>query len=410
MTRWVALLALAACHGEDAVDVTYWRDVRPVLDESCARCHTDGGLAPSSFDDPDAVIAMAPLIVASVDAGTMPPPAPDPACADYEDADRYVLDEAEKQVLRDWVAAGVPLGDEADAPAPYELPTLAPFDAQIAGSAPYQPTFAEGSRDDYRCWAVELGNEDDVYLTGIEALIDPEHLGFVHHAVLFDDSDGGWSGGADPADADGFPCGGFGEGDWAFLHGWGPGASPITFGDGRGMRLDDHAKLVIQAHYFDNGAAVPDQLAYGLLLAPEVADEVYQIPINPDDFHIPAGDADYTSAVDFTWDYLFPVTLLSVWPHMHLLGTGFDFQVAHADGTEDCVVRMDGWDFHNQVPARLVDPVVVQGGDTVQMSCHYDNSDANPNQFNDPPAEVSFGEGTNDEMCFGFTYAMAGEP
>ena len=43
-------------------------------------------------------------------------------------------------------------------------------------------------------------------------------------------------------------------------------------------------------------------------------------------------------------------------------------------------------------------------GDTVKVTCTWDNSAENPNQQNDPPVDVGFGEHTDDEMCFGFTY------
>lgn len=418
---WMIGFVAAGCSGSSGdpdAGPTYWADVRPILDESCVRCHTDGGLAPISFDDPAVVVALANTIAARVDAGTMPPPAPDPSCADYVDSDRYTLDDAEKAVLHQWIEAGTPLGDEADRPAPPEAFSIAPFDVVVQGGAPYTPQFTSGD-DDYRCWAIDVGNEDEVFLTGMEAIV--EHNAFVHHVVLFDDGasllggNDGWSNGADPNDADGFPCGGFGGGDWAFLHGWGPGAAPIDFPDGYGLKLQAHAKLVVQAHYFNNGEIVPDIVGYGLNFAPQVETEVYNLPVYPYQFdHVPAGDPDYTASETFAlMDWLpipLTVSVLSVWPHMHVLGTGFDYYITHADGSETCMVHEDGWDFHNQVPAQFLQPIVVPSDSALTVECHYDNSASNPNQFFDPPQNVPLGEGTTDEMCFAFTYAFAGTP
>ena len=93
-----------------------------------------------------------------------------------------------------------------------------------------------------------------------------------------------------------------------------------------------------------------------------------------------------------------------MWPHMHLLGIGFDEIIKHEDDTEDCLLHQDGWSEEDQVVASFKEPVTLRTGDTVKVTCTWDNSAENPNQQNDPPVDVGFGEHTDDEMCFGFTY------
>jgi hypothetical protein len=402
-STWL-LLALVAC-GKDDTDVTaeggptYYADVRPILDTNCARCHTDGGIAPS-FDDAEEVVARASLIQAYTQAGIMPPPAPDPECADYHGSAMYILSDANKQILSDWVDAGAPLGDPADAPAPVEVDTLAPFDVELIGAATYTPDFGS-SQDDYRCWAFDLGNADYVYVTGFEAIIDQVHE--VHHAVVFWDTT--WM--ADPGDADGFPCGGFGEEGWSYLHGWGPGAPHLQFAEGQGVRLPPNARLVYQSHYFDTGNPTPDNSGYGLLLADAVDEEVEILSMGADSFVIPAGAEDHHESSSFRWPSTWGnFTALGTWPHMHVFGSGFDLHVEHEDGSETCMVEMDDYDFHNQVATMYVDPIEVVPGDRVSITCEYDNSANNPNQPNDPPEDVQWGEGTEDEMCFGFVYGV----
>lgn len=403
---WIALFGLVGCDkaAEESDGPTYYADVKPILDQNCMRCHAEGGVAPSSFTSPEIVKTLSPLIKTYVESGYMPPPAPNPECAAYEDSERYTLDENEKSVLLDWIATGMALGDETTAETPVPEKTLAPWDVELRGAEPYLPEF-DATGNDYRCWAIEVGNEDSLYVTGLEAIVDNNQ--FVHHAVLFNDGTE-WSGNADPNDADGFPCDGFGQGDWEFMHGWGPGSSPISFPAGMGMQLPAHAKVVVQAHYFDNGTIVPDNTAYGLLTAPTVDRQIYQIPVEPGYFKVPANDPDYNVGLDFTNDFGVAITVISIWPHMHLLGNGFDMAIEHANGTTDCLVHMDDYDFHNQVPVTLDTPIVLGNGDKVTMSCNYDNSADNPNNPNDPPADVELGEGTNQEMCFGFTYAFPG--
>ena len=73
-------------------------------------------------------------------------------------------------------------------------------------------------------------------------------------------------------------------------------------------------------------------------------------------------------------------------------------------------MRMDSWDFHNQVTANFLQPAELQPGDRIRVTCTYDNSANNPAQASSPPVDVSFGEGTTDEMCFGFTLVADAAP
>ncbi|MES2641456.1 MAG: hypothetical protein V4850_18335 [Myxococcota bacterium] len=399
------VLLLIACVSKDdsaAGGPTYYRDVRPILDNSCARCHTDRGLS-TSFDDPASVQALATSIQARTQAGTMPPPAPDPSCADYDGSDALFLSDADKQLLSDWADAGAPLGDPDTAPPAGPPLTTAPFDVELRGSAPYQPTFDE-TGNDYRCFVLDVGNTDVAYVTGFEALVDNPRI--VHHVVL-------WSVAAtttlpeESSSEAGFACDGFGESGWDFFAGWAPGGRPFLFDEGQGMAMRASSRLVLQMHYyesFDGAAAEVDQSGYGLHLAESVDTRIFALPLGVEDFEIPAGEyAEEEMFVPWQDDWG-TVTVVGVFPHMHMLGTGFDFNVRHADGSNTCVVELNDWDFHNQQAVRLNEPVLIQGGDTVTVNCRYDNSASNPNQPSDPPQDVVFGEGTGDEMCYGFTY------
>ncbi|MDP2310097.1 MAG: hypothetical protein Q8P18_29035 [Pseudomonadota bacterium] len=400
----VLLLSACTTPGDPAdTGPTYYRDVRPILDNSCARCHTDRGLS-TSFDDPASVQSLATSIQARTQAGTMPPPAPDPSCADYDGSDALFLSDEDKQLLSDWADAGAPLGDPATAPAAGPPLTTAPFDTELRGTAPYQPTFDE-TGNDYRCFVLDVGNTTAAYVTGFEALVDNPRI--VHHIVL-------WNVAASvdlPAETGGeigFACDGFGEGGWDFFAGWAPGGRPFLFDEGQGMKIRAASRLVLQMHYyesFEGAAAELDQSGFGLHLEDEVDTEIFALPLGVEDFQIPAGQANAEEEMFVPWseDWA-PVTIVGVFPHMHLLGTGFDFNVQHSDGSNTCVVEMNDWDFHNQQAVHLDEPVRIEGGDIVTVTCHYDNSATNPNQPVDPPQDVSFGEGTSDEMCYGFTY------
>jgi hypothetical protein len=49
-----------------------------------------------------------------------------------------------------------------------------------------------------------------------------------------------------------------------------------------------------------------------------------------------------------------------------------------------------------------VQPVPLPGGTRVDVVAVYDNSEGNRRNPNKPPKDVSWGEGTADEMCIAF--------
>lgn len=404
--RWIlAGLVLGGCGASDSETdgsvPEYWSDVRPVLDANCARCHTEGGSAPTSFDESSDVVAQAARIKAFVEAGIMPPPAPNPECRDYEDSEKMWMNDADRQTIVDWVDGGMPLGDIAEAPIPPNPKTIAPFDVEVYGGQAYTPQFG-GDGNDYRCWPISLGNTEVAYVTGFEAIVD--YLSIVHHVVLFRDG----AHNVDMSATDGFPCSGLGEASWEILHAWAPGASPQSFPEGSGLRVKPTDQLILQVHYFGTGESAPDNSGYGVTMSDHVEKEVVMLSAGVTDFEIPAGDKNYEEKFSVKiggLNGLPPMTILSVWPHMHVLGSGFEYSVKQ-DGNDTCVMDMEGWDFHNQVTAVFKQPLHVDDGDRVELTCHWDNSADNANNPSSPPVDVQYGEGTLDEMCFGFTYAI----
>jgi len=103
-------------------DVTYYRDLKPLLEEKCLSCHADGGIAPFTLTDPNDVIAMAGFLSDVTIARTMPPwmPGPDspPMRGDLSMTTEQI------QLFADFAATvaahpdAPPLGDPADAPTP----------------------------------------------------------------------------------------------------------------------------------------------------------------------------------------------------------------------------------------------------------------------------------------------------
>jgi hypothetical protein len=82
---------------------------------------------------------------------------------------------------------------------------------------------------------------------------------------------------------------------------------------------------------------------------------------------------------------------------MHKLGTALTLEVADSTGAYQTVYKRNPYDFNNQYMDSL--QLSVPKGTKTRITCTYDNTTNNT---------VTYGESTNDEMCFLATF-MAGQ-
>lgn len=411
----VALLTLAGCgaSGEEtptatpspteAPAVTWYKDIEPLVNQVCARCHMAGGVAPSQFSDYETASERAATLAAYVTSGYMPPKSADPTCHDYQYSERMTLTDEQRQLFATWSELGAPKGDPATAPAPvvYE-DSLTDVDEVLRLPKVHYPTF-DASGNQYACYVVEANRPETVFLTAFDAAIDRGEI--VHHVVLYK---GHFPEGETPTDlTQGWDCMTGTTGDWSMLGAWAPGGGPVILPDGLGVRVDPADMLVLQIHYFrsfDGADQVGDQSGYKLRMEPMVDHELYYLPFGPTDFLIPAGNAEYSAAETFVMPPGYgTLRVYGIFPHMHLLGTRYHYEMI-SRGRSTCL--LDGpWDFHNQQTYMFREPIEVNVGDSASFGCTWNNSDSNPNQVNNPLVDVGYGERTQEEMCFGFTLA-----
>ena len=93
--------------------------------------------------------------------------------------------------------------------------------------------------------------------------------------------------------------------------------------------------------------------------------------------------------------------LLSFFPHMHLSGKRFEYNLLQPGGGTETLLRVN-YDFYWQLSYRLAEPPAsLKAGTVLQAVAWYDNSKNNPHNP-DPDAAVRWGDQTYDEMMVGF--------
>jgi len=327
----------------------------------------------------------------------------------------------DKQILLDWIKDGALEGDPTAKSrvviAAAEVPMPPRPDLVIDMGLTYSPN--KNLSDDYRCFVIDPnpsgsgGLTEDLWVRA--GSVKPGNMAVDHHVIVFQVSPTA-AAGVKKKDADeagpGYTClGGPGTSGASFLIGWAPGGVPIRLSDDEGMSLKKGSIFVMQVHYNlhnDNGKG--DRTTVDLELTKTAPPyQVVQLPLaNPDALKIPAGNPDAVQTVVAPVSFILKqlklpgneLTIQSLSPHMHLLGTEINTMVGNVP-----LVHIPKWDFHWQQAFQLQQPFVAQSTDNLILECHYDNTAENQPEFGgkkNPPRDVTWGEGTEDEMCLSF--------
>jgi hypothetical protein len=179
-----------------------------------------------------------------------------------------------------------------------------------------------------------------------------------------------------------------------------PGSSPDLWPDGMAKFVPAGSDLVFQMHYTTNGHADRDQTSVGIVFAREQPKKrVITLQLTNSSFVIPPGVDNYRVEAHGTLPN--DATLLSFFPHMHLRGKRFEYNIIHPDGSIIETLLRVNYDFYWQLSYRLAESRFLKAGTELQAVAWYDNSRRNPHNP-DPDSSVRWGDQTYDEMMVGF--------
>jgi hypothetical protein len=146
-----------------------------------------------------------------------------------------------------------------------------------------------------------------------------------------------------------------------------------------------------------------DQTSIGMIFAKEPPKQrVITLQLTNSHFRIPPGDPSYRVEAHGTIPN--DALLLSFFPHLHLRGKEFEYNIVHRqnDGryTIEPLLKVN-YNFFWQLSYRLAEPRFLKAGTELQAVAIFDNSRKNPHNP-DPDAEVVWGDQTYNEMMVGF--------
>lgn len=370
--------------------VTYARDVAPLLESRCVECHRAGEIAPFELTTYDDAAGWGEMMVEVIRDRRMPPWHANPAHGQFSN-DRS-MPEAEKQVIYDWVEAGCPQGDATELPEPRKYTT--------GWQLPREPDLVFEMPDPFTVPA-DAGNEgvpyqyfrvatNFLYDTWIEASeVKPGNTKVVHHTIVYAQ-----------------PPGAKRRRDWIFLSAYVPGLRYDPLPERSAKLVPAGSELVFEMHYTPTGKRQTDVTKIGLLLAnPDQIDrEVITVEVGNVRFRIPPHEPDHV--VTATSEPLArEVTLLSLSPHMHLRGKSFRYELVTPEGVRRTLLDVPAYDFNWQTRYELSEPLQLPAGAVIHCRAVFDNSAdnlANPN----PDVAVRWGDQSWDEMMLGYFDVM----
>lgn len=378
-------------------DVTFYKDIQPIVLQHCSPCHRPGQAGPFSLRTYEEVSAKGDFIAHVTSTGYMPPWKADTGFQRYKN--ERILSDTAKELIRVWVKNGMPKGKRVKNQGPADQVSNETPDLTVSMDQYKIPT---GNLDDYRFFNIPTGTTETKYLTKIEFI--PGNRKLVHHSRLMTDTShmvrgiNGMSG-DDPriSEFEKFPPQDF------FLYGWVPGNFAISFPKGTGKKLLRDSDIIMNIHYSPN--ARPDQVdqsTVNLYFSKEpVEREVYSLAMAEESIVNKPFVIKANEKAKFMAQFgpiPIDISAIAINPHMHYLGKTIRAFAATPDGDAIFLVQINDWDFKWQDTYQFSKMLKIPKGSMIFLEATYDNTANNPVNPNNPPKDVTYGWGTASEM------------
>ncbi|NOT29792.1 MAG: redoxin domain-containing protein [Planctomycetes bacterium] len=403
-------------------EVTYVRDVAPILARRCVPCHREGGIGPWKMDGYEKLRGWSEMTREVVLARIMPPWHADPAHGDF--LEDIGLAPAEARALVHWVERGAPRGEGEDPLAgkvePFpEWPLGQPDLIVDLGLQEIPATGRIPNRD------ISWELKDHLSDRWVRALdLRPSNAEVLHHAFAFvpgqqeldtmvdqlaelpkawKEKATQWL--AENPDAKELPPE-YSEAlkrrafqGRTYFAKYFPGQLVEEYPPGTGKLLPAKTKLLIELHYTTTGAPATDRPRLGIYFHDSQPEREIKVAST---WNRKVGLQPHQRlevSAERAFDHGLTVYALS--PHMHYRGRSMRFTAFLPDGKSEILLDVTNYVFDWQANYTLRNPKRLPAGTRIVCDALYDNSAQNEHNP-DPNAIVHFGSRTDDEMFVGY--------
>jgi hypothetical protein len=379
--------------------VTFTKDVAPILQRSCVACHRPGEMAPMSLMTYEDARPWAKAMKTRVAAREMPPWHIDRTIGIQKFKNDPSLSDAEIATIVKWADSGAPRGNPADMPKPREFAGASDwqFKPDLVIKYPAYKVPASGP-DLYGNLYADLPIAKDRYIKAIQTrTADAASRKVVHHALSYavDDPEHE-ANGDDSVGVDG----------GQFLVEYASGKNAEIYPEDSGVLLQAGKKAMVSYHLHSVGEETNALIELGLQLYPEgyVPKHIRwskQLAQATAELDIPSGTVARIDGYTFLHKN---ARIISFQPHMHIRGKRQCLELIYPTSGPTAkteIVSCANFNYNWHLNYSYTDDVapIVPKGTILHMISWHDNSTANKNNP-DPKNWVGDGQRTIDEMGF----------
>ena len=417
---WVALIVafvlmpgVSRAQTSASTELTFAKDIVPILQRSCQVCHRQGEMAPMSLVTYQEVRPWARAIKNKVVNRQMPPWHIDKNIGIQKFKNDTSLSDEEISLVASWVDNGAPRGNPADAPPPVKWPNSSVWqigEPDLVVQFPAHLVPAEGP-DLFGDLYTELDLDEDRYIKAIQTRpVDNASRRVVHHALSY---------AVDPDEQEMREAGDPDIPAAQFLVEYASGKMSEIYPENAGLLLEAWRKLRVNYHLHSVGEDVDAKIELGMVFHPKghVPEHIRwskQLGQHVTDLDIPPGKIVRTDGYVY---FHKSARITAFQPHMHALGTYQCLELIYpTKGTpaRTDLVSCTHWDYNWHMVYNYADDVapIIPAGTVAHVISWHDNTEA---FRNNPDSKNWTGGGgggrTIDEMAFAWLgwYDMTNE-
>jgi hypothetical protein len=416
-------IVLSSC-GAEHQKITFSEHIAPIIYKNCSSCHRPGEAGPFSLLTYQDAKLRSALMKFVTKTRFMPPWPADAAYTHF--VDEKVLTQDEIDLIVRWVDEGCAVGDSSEIP---PIPVF-PKGSQL-GTPDLVIKFRDvykikgNNKDQFLLMRIPYEIPEDKFISVIEVI--PDNRKLLHHvnaqllSYEYEKKKDVFSGRV-VVNLDSFPDKLIAYKELGLANDDGvtfpmltqsvtnylPGVTPPIYPDRiGGFKMTRKGALFLKdIHYGPSRVDTTDETRFNVFFAkhpPKRPTQEFQMgtfgisPTVPELIIPPNEIKTFTS----TYQVPFDISLLTINPHMHLLGKSFWAYAVTLKGDTIPLIKINKWDFRWQYFYTFKKMVKIPKGATIHTVGVFDNTRENPNNPFSPPRLVSEQDGsmrTSDEM------------
>ncbi|MES1262076.1 MAG: thioredoxin family protein, partial [Acidobacteriota bacterium] len=313
-------------------EITYAKDIAPLMQKHCVQCHRAGEIGPFTLTSHEDVVNWSSTIREVIEEKRMPPWHTEAAPGKFLNDRR--ISAADQKLLFDWMDNGMPAGNPADLPPPAKYSEGWQIrQPDLIAEMPQPYTIPAKGTVEYQYFPLDFTFDEDKWVVAAEAR--PGNPSVVHHLILLFVPPGGRQRPQESVLLNSLAI-------------FAPGMPAWQARPGTAKKIPAGSKLYFQAHYTPNGTETTDLSRAGLVFADEsqIEKKVMSGAVVNQRFRIPPGDSNYSVEGNFRFGR--EMQIVSLFPHMHLRGKAFRIEAISPEGQNELLLDVPRYDFNWQ--------------------------------------------------------------